>query len=413
MMIKYIQCIFLLSMAHAIYSFKITFMPCIPFSHFNALQKIALDLKKIHPEYDIEFIVIKPEQYSQELMYAELEQANIQIHNIVNKHSKYVTANLQDVEILLPTLASLTTDTNLIVFDTFTIAAGILGIYKNIPTVGIQLQSTAGNYDTKPSNQYQKLIRQIENTYSINIAKYLFKEHKLVPRLSCASPNFNIYHGYPLFIDPPVNTRMPLGKIYYGINTTPAYIDNNFEFPKINTNQNLIYVSFGSWSGNKKNHQKTIISFYDLLVKTFGEKEKYIFIFGNVRNKHELFSDIPSNFYVYETKVPQTAILAKADLFITQAGAISIKEGIMAEVPMLAFPLNTTDDQYNGAYRIETTQIGVNLRNRAYTLTPTHIENTISMMLSNQEFYKENIRKIKQVPPQNFAQIIEKIIQEL
>lgn len=109
--------------------------------------------------------------------------------------------------------------------------------------------------------------------------------------------------------------------------------------------------------------------------------------------------------------IPQTEILKHADLFITHCGVNSINESISAQVPMLGIPL--MGDQYEGAHKIELCNIGKSLDKSKNNFTQNILKNTILEILKNADFYKENIKKIKEVDPQSFAQIIEEIMQEL
>jgi hypothetical protein len=58
------------------------------------------------------------------------------------------------------------------------------------------------------------------------------------------------------------------------------------------------------------------------------------------------------------------------------------------------------------------TALGIRMLNRS-SLTTQALKNAILEISNNIDFYKENIKKIKEIKPQSFVEIIENILQKL
>ena len=98
-----------------------------------------------------------------------------------------------------------------------------------------------------------------------------------------------------------------------------------------------------------------------------------------------------STLRVYEW-VPQKELLPHCDLMITHGGLNSIKECVLAEVPMLVYPLNLKIDQPGNAARVVYHGLGLkgNLRNETPQVLKAKIEN-----LLNNSAYRTKISQIK------------------
>ncbi|MGE7389145.1 macrolide family glycosyltransferase [Streptomyces sp. NPDC004126] len=77
--------------------------------------------------------------------------------------------------------------------------------------------------------------------------------------------------------------------------------------------------------------------------------------------------------------VPQAAVLARADVFVTHAGAGSAHEGLLHEVPMVAVPRAV--DQFGNAEMLES--LGVARRLSADGLTPEVLRETVLGLLAD------------------------------
>ncbi|MDP1843258.1 MAG: hypothetical protein Q8K64_07530 [Sediminibacterium sp.] len=67
---------------------------------------------------------------------------------------------------------------------------------------------------------------------------------------------------------------------------------------------------------------------------------------------------IPENVLMFD-RVPQLRMLQLADLFITHGGLGSIKESIMAGVPMLAYPITNNWDSNGNCTKIAFHEFGL------------------------------------------------------
>ena len=208
-------------------------------------------------------------------------------------------------------------------------------------------------------------------------------------------------------------------KIYFTVKQQPFKQSfNAFELPCIKENQKLIYVNFGTCIGKHKG-QDYVSKIYSYLIDSFNNDNNYIFILGNVSNKITI-PYTPQNFYIYYELVPQKEILNYADLFISHGGPNGANEALIEEVPMISIPF--FGDQNSIAEVMQITQCGISFlkddpsKNTVYdrsSLTQNTLKNTILKILNNTEYYKENIRKMKQEQPQDFTEIIEEILQDL
>ena len=291
---------------------------------------------------------------------------------------------------------------------------------------------TGSTIQHEPDNPYfleelkknNLIIAQLEHTYNIDIFNHL--EWKFVKPF-LPSEQHNVLYGYPLFLqNMHYAQQRNLHNTYFTIDQEPLKNSVPFTLPKIHPGQKLIYISFGSWIGKTKAQQDFLKNIYTWLIDSFTDTSEYIFIIGHVMHKNQYFPYIPSNFYVYESMVPQEEILQHADLFITHAGAHSLNESITHEVPMIAIPF--CFDQHAAARNISDLKIGLSflhtpdIEEKAVFINSSHIQRpsltqsslklAIIEILHNCELYIENIKRIKEIKPQSFVEIIEKIIED-
>jgi UDP:flavonoid glycosyltransferase YjiC (YdhE family) len=167
--------------------------------------------------------------------------------------------------------------------------------------------------------------------------------------------------------------------------------------------------------------RKLIKQIYTWLIESFNNNPEYIFIVVNAGNIE--LPQTGSNFFVYDSFVPQTEILKHADLFITHAGAHSLNESLHAQVPMIAIPFFW--DQHLAAKNIDELGIGkaflhepenqetaMFLKNQLVerpSLTKQKLSETIIELVHNAELYKKNIEIIIQKQPDQLANIIKQV----
>lgn len=153
----------------------------------------------------------------------------------------------------------------------------------------------------------------------------------------------------------------------------------------INTSRPVIYISLGTVFNEN-------ISFFNRCFAALKDLDVTVVVSIGTTNNLANFDDIPSNFIV-ESYVPQIELLQHTDLFITHAGMNSTNEAMMMDVPLLAFPQSA--DQPVVSHQIE--QLGIGKKLDSATVTTTELKTTVTEMLTNLDYYKANIAKIKQL----------------
>jgi zeaxanthin glucosyltransferase len=158
---------------------------------------------------------------------------------------------------------------------------------------------------------------------------------------------------------------------------------------KQNKNRRLILCSFGTI---EPNDSTVIFSFIRQLIQV-SLRKNYILVIA-LKAKHEDIRKllVAADVFIFNF-VPQLQVLKDADLFITHGGFNSIREAIIAEVPMLVYPFHPEFDPIGNAARIVYHQLG--LRGNAVTDSDDEIDAKISELLSN-PVYKKNIQELKQ-----------------
>ena len=162
----------------------------------------------------------------------------------------------------------------------------------------------------------------------------------------------------------------------------------------------------------------SILSVENLILKTFLKKlfqiceglTNIILVVSGFKN--DTFIGY-QNIFLFEF-IPQLYFLENhCDIFITHAGLNSVKEGIVSNVPMLAYPTKVQPDGNGNAAKIE--YHGLGLRGDIERDTQEQIETKINELLHDPK-YKQNIAAMKgriannpAYKPENILQIIEKL----
>ena len=100
----------------------------------------------------------------------------------------------------------------------------------------------------------------------------------------------------------------------------------------------------------------------------------------------------PANLYAFN-RVPQLRVLQKCDFVITHGGMNTIFESIMAEKPLIVFPLSMEWDQNGNAARV--VYHGIGLKGILRKATSGSVEKLIRQLTLNYEKYKEHISVLK------------------
>jgi zeaxanthin glucosyltransferase len=172
----------------------------------------------------------------------------------------------------------------------------------------------------------------------------------------------------------------------------------------------LIYCSLGTVSAN---YLKTCKKFFNDIARVCIKNPDFRIILsvGKFFNISDIIS-IPQNLYVFDN-VPQSALLEHCDIVINHGGINTIVECIVAEKPMIVYPLSLDWDQPGCAARVVYHSIGV--KGVIRRANAKSIERLIKKVIAQEEFYVENVRKLKAkfVDKSLYTiELIDRIIQE-
>ena len=120
-----------------------------------------------------------------------------------------------------------------------------------------------------------------------------------------------------------------------------------FPWSEVNSNLALVYCCFGTQLRTYPAVRAVLTSIVDAFRRL--PSHQLVMVTGNLA-REECFSALPSNVLV-RASVPQLEVLSRASLIITHGGLGSIKEAILAGVPMLVVPFRV--DQPNNACRVQ------------------------------------------------------------
>jgi MGT family glycosyltransferase len=154
----------------------------------------------------------------------------------------------------------------------------------------------------------------------------------------------------------------------------------DFPWEKIDPSRPLIYCSFGTqafWS------RETRVVMQNIIDAAGGHPEWQLVMATGTQMAAESFARVKSNVFLL-SYAPQMALLDKAALFISHGGLNSIKEAIMARVPLVVIPL--TRDQPGNAGRVAYHRLGVACSPRKAN------KNTMETMIDN-VFHDGEIKK--------------------
>lgn len=148
----------------------------------------------------------------------------------------------------------------------------------------------------------------------------------------------------------------------------------------------LLYCAFGTIEGDQK---KAIVLFLNKLIAVVKPTRHLLII--STKQKHELTVPLPDNVYVFDF-VQQISLLQHADLFISHGGFNSVGESILAEVPLLLYPVHDDFDPRGNSTRA--VYYGMGLRGDVQE-PEADIAEKISEVLQN-PLYKKCLRKMNQ-----------------
>ncbi len=153
-----------------------------------------------------------------------------------------------------------------------------------------------------------------------------------------------------------------------------------------NGDRKTIYCSFGTLYTHET-ASSFVVPFLQRLVAVVAANPNYQLILSLQSSYWPSIGPFPSNVHVFN-HVPQLQLLPLCDLFVTQGGLNSVKEGIHFEVPMYVCPPNINDQAGNAA-RAEFYQLGV--QGSLVADSEFVIAHKIADLLSN-PVYKKSLR---------------------
>lgn len=165
---------------------------------------------------------------------------------------------------------------------------------------------------------------------------------QLVP-VVMAFPDLNTI---PKALDLP-GTIIETNSCYFGSSVSPDRVEGQFELNGVGLDTPLIYCSLGSQAHVRWPVKKRF--FQEALSAAAHRPACHMVVSVGPQSDPEVFQPLPSNASIFRW-APQLAVLKRATLMMTHAGMGTLKECILAGVPMLAFPLG--QDQYACAARI-------------------------------------------------------------
>jgi hypothetical protein len=275
-MLKKIITLYTLCIPILIYSTHITFISPSSKSHFYTLQKAAISIKEIHPEYEVKFIILEYTNNNLSKGIEQLQDAHITVSTKTDLLLLKIAKNYIDY---LKNLGLDLKHTNLIVYDHWILEAEIIGRYLHIPTICC-LSGALAPYNhmqqtlNAQKNKKREKFQTIEQTFHISCfddLQWKFN-HLILP-----SQYTNVLYGYPLLIK---SRKSEIGRnlhnLYYVIDTKPLIQNENFVIPQKQNNQKLIYMAFGGNLDSKDFLKDFLQNIYTWLTQNFGNNENYI-----------------------------------------------------------------------------------------------------------------------------------------
>ena len=254
------------------------------------------------------------------------------------------------------------------------------------------------------------VAKQIARGKGYDLSKAIWKN-------KCFHPGINgvpeLIAGYQSLDLPRTHYRVPQ---YYlatqidpnrKMNFIDSQIYNDLISLKKNTSKKMLYCSLGTLAD--VHNSKASIRFFSILIELLKLHPEWHLVLSLQGFTKDQLPSPGSNVSIYKN-VPQVQILPLFDAMITHAGPNTLVECIYAEVPMVAFPLNSHWDQNGNAARIVYHQLG-----RAGNIGNVKMEELEVLILDVLEKpnFKENVKKMKQnfIAEYNPEKIIDFILQ--
>ncbi|NBX78711.1 hypothetical protein EBQ93_05065, partial [bacterium] len=410
---------------------KIIFVTPTWFTHFSIIQQAAIELKKEHPEYIVECILVQIEfaGFVQSQSFYDkidaLKSAEIPVHVIYKAYYDDYVKFENSKEVIVQLIQKIE-NSDSVVYDFAIFEAWIAAKCQHIPTIcSIPFQLEPNDRENMYFKQLleinKKDIQEIDSLYGVDLASRFEIASNI---MFIPSEQVNVLYGLPSFVQASLfdyNRQLALVK-YMTDPESFVCIDTNFFIPTLQTSQKLIYVAFGSWLNKIPQTQECITQIYNWLIKSFKDNPEYIFIISTGgKDYSSLLTDIPENFYFYTYVPSQIEVLQHAHLFITHGGLHSVYESIAHQVPMFVIPFH--DCQHYIARNVETLKLGKaamhtesDYQKAAFlgfqflprmTLNQQFLEEAIKEMLVHEDVYQQRLKILSQEKADSLASIIQ------
>ncbi len=179
---------------------------------------------------------------------------------------------------------------------------------------------------------------------------------------------------------------------YFGVTIDRHRVDVPFDH-EIPAEKKLIYASLGTHAAI---YGKRVDRFIELLIEVAKTTPSCHFLINIGKgNEPAKFGEVPEN-VLLKTFVPQLEILDRSAAMITNGGLGTVKEAIMAQVPLLVVPCRW--DQFGNAARVK--QHGIGNICMLPKITVPIIQKCLDDLLKNPR-YKTQLARMKQQIEQN------------
>ncbi len=182
------------------------------------------------------------------------------------------------------------------------------------------------------------------------------------------------------------NARGAGNRKYFGVTVDRQRADVPFDHA-IPPDKRVVYVSLGTHAAM---YGKKVGRFIGCLIEAAKTRPEYYFIVNIGKgNSPATFGAPPPNVLLM-TFVPQLHILDRSAAIITNGGLGTVKEALMAEVPMLVVPCRW--DQFGNAARV--TFHGIGDYCNINTVTASELQDRLNNILGNAK-YKTQLARLK------------------
>ncbi len=172
--------------------------------------------------------------------------------------------------------------------------------------------------------------------------------------------------------------------LFVGPCLAPRQEASSFPWNRLRSEQPLLYISLGTVANNQP-------EFFKLCFAALGASNYQVVLSGGGQFAPDAFAPVPANFLT-ALYVPQTEMLARAQVFVTHGGMNSVMESLSYGVPMVAIPQQM--EQARTAQRL--VELGLAIMLAKETVTATELREAIEQVASDATF-RQRAQQMQQV----------------